>query len=223
MRKLQAASTIRVIGFAASVVVIAILSWVFLWDEDETGTHSHPTVNTEIVPRETVSQVATTEPNKVFPQRRTHQAWYLPSADADLADLPTENLPRGSAYVRVSKKYQQWLLGTPVEVHIPQIDKTYLAVVDRIAPDAFGNTTIHAIPSQTEEVLDRLILSFNSANTLAYVSTNEGSYELTATGEYGLLVPSSSLGVTKDPSVPDVGEQKKNRYADAEYVPRRDE
>ena len=155
-----------------------------------------------------------------FPSRSTEQAWFQLSAEERSALSNSIELPHGAVPVRVSDQYKQWLLGTPVRIYLPQTDEMFAAVVERMEPDAFGNTTIHAGPDDEEDVFKKLILTFNSQNTLAYVSTKAGNYELAATGTIGVLVPGSSLGVTKDPTVPDVGSSKPHRYEDAEYVPR---
>lgn len=156
-----------------------------------------------------------------FPPRRTHQAWFT-SANVEIpSSRPDQELPKDSVYVRVSDSYRQWLLGTPVEIYIPQTDVTYTGFVERIEPDGFGNTTVYAGPAPEDSVFQKLILTYGQKNTLAYVSTKEGSFEMTASNEFGLLVPSSSLRIAKDPTMPDVGTAKRDRYKDAEYVPRR--
>ena len=156
-----------------------------------------------------------------FPPRRTQQAWFK-TANVDIPSAtPNQELPKDSVYVRVSDTYRQWLLGTPVEIYIPQTDVTYTGIVDRIEPDGFGNTTIYAAPKPEDSIFQRLILTYNHKNTLAYVSTREGGFEMTASSEFGLLIPSSSLRIAKDPTIPDVGKIKRDRYRDAEYVPRR--
>ena len=207
-----------ILGVGCIALVVGLVFWVdpeptaVRFVEDKTDHEAHSIASS--------NPPARTVDGTQFPPRRVQQAWFQLGDDEQPTLAPGKKLPEGAVHVRVSDLYKEWLLGTPVEVHIPQNDETYDALVERITPDSFGNTTIHAVPNPSEEVFERLILTYDSKSTLAYVSTTVGSYELTASGDIGLLVPGSSLGVTKDPTLPDVGTSKR-WYEDAEYVPQR--
>ena len=208
-------------GIASVLLLIAVgVFYLFL---DENPDVSAPVAISPPVPVPTID-VPITKADSArdkFPPRRTQQVWFT-AADVEVpSSIPDHELPKDAVYVRVSDNYRQWLLGTPVEIYIPQSDSTYAGFVDRIEPDGFGNTTIYAEPGPEDSVFQRLILTYNHKNTLAYVSTREGNFELTASSEFGLLIPSSSLQIAKDPTIPDVGTTQRDRYRDAEYVPRR--
>lgn len=123
----------------------------------------------------------------------------------------------------LNDRFKQWLLSTPIEIHIPHINKTYNAVVDQITPNGLESTTIRASPATGEQDLNRFILTFGEEQTLAYVSTNQGSWELTGDGRIGWLVSSTDLRRSQDYSKSDVLNESYDRYAEAEYVPRRNE
>ena len=208
-------------GIASVLLLIAVgVFYVFL---EENPDVSKPVVASPPEPLPTISipVTKTDSARDKFPPRRTQQAWFTIANVEVPSSIPDHELPKDSVYVRVSDSYRQWLLGTPVEIYIPQSDSTYTGFVDRIEPDGFGNTTIYAEPGPEDSVFQRLILTYNHKNTLAYVSTREGNFELTASSEFGLLIPSSSLRIAKDPTIPDVGMTQRDRYRDAEYVPRR--
>ena len=208
-------------GIAGILILVAI--GVFYVFQEENPEISAPVVSSSLEPSPAISipPVKADSARDKFPPRRTQQAWFA-TANVDIPSAtPHQELPKDSVYVRVSDTYRQWLLGTPVEIYIPQTDVTYTGLVDRIEPDGFGNTTIYAGPEPEDEVFQRLILTYNHKNTLAYVSTKEGGFEMTASNEIGLLIPSSSLRIAKDPTMPDVGTTNRDRYKDAEYVPRR--
>ena len=158
-----------------------------------------------------------------FPPRKLRYAWHETNPnDQDAPSLP-EGMSDDSVYVTLTGEYSQWLLGTPVEISIPQTDKTYRSVVDRITPDGFGNTSIYATPDSDEKEFQRLIVTYGNDQTFAYVATSEGSYEFHGTDEAGWLTPTSSMGQHIDYSKPDVAETRRDRHANTKYVPRREE
>ncbi len=161
---------------------------------------------------------ATLPPN--LPPRKTQIAW-TKLDKIDPAEWP--NAPSQATFVRFNDRFDEWLLGSPVEIHIPPIGKTYDAIVDRITPNGLDSTTIRASPTLQEPELQRLVLTFSAKQTLAYVSTNQGSWELQGNDHTGWLVSTTSLKRAQDYSKSDVIRPIRDRYADAEYVPRREE
>lgn len=158
-----------------------------------------------------------------YPPRTLRQAWHQVSAeDEDLFPRP-ENLPDDSSYVTLTGEYDQWLLGTPVEIAIPQTGKKYRSIVDEIAPDEFGNTIVHAKPATDEDEFRRLILTFSDSQTLAYVSTTLGSYELTGSEKVGWITSTNTLQKRRDYSQKDVIETQRDRHANTKYVPPRED
>ena len=157
------------------------------------------------------------------PPRKLHHVWL--ETHGNDQDVPTrpEGMPDDSVYLTLTGEYDQWLLGTPVEISIPQTDKAYRSIVDRIVPDEFGNTSIYAKPEQDTGEFQRLIVTYGTSQTYAYVSTSDGSYEFHGTDESGWLTPTSSLGSHIDYSKPDVLETRRDRHADTKYVPPREE
>ena len=158
-----------------------------------------------------------------FPPRKLQIAWTEISSQDNLPKSKWSRVPDHAVFVSLNSRFDQWLLHTPVEIHIPHINKTYRAVVDQITPNGLLSTTIRASPDAEEQDLKRLVLTFGEDQTLAYVSTNQGSWELTGDGQIGWLVSTADLKRSQDYSEPDVLNEHYDRYAGAEYVPRRSE
>lgn len=158
-----------------------------------------------------------------FPPRSARQAWFkLAAKEARLVNRP-HDLPGDAAYVALTGEYEKWLLGTPVEILIPQTGKRYRSVIDRITPDEFGNTTIQGKPDANETELSSLLLTFNDTQTFAYISTNVGGYELAGSDKGGWITPTRSLQEERDYSQPDVLQTKRDRHATTQYVPPRND
>ena len=159
-----------------------------------------------------------------YPPRKQQIAWTEIQLDDSLPKSKWNRVPDHAVFVSLNGRFDQWLLNTPVEVYIPHIDTTYNAVVDRITPNGLHSTTIRASADADENELQRFILTFGEDQTLAYISTTtQGSWELTGDGQIGWLVSTAELKRSQDYSQPDVLNEHYDRYAGAEYVPRRDE
>lgn len=205
-------------GLATVLVLVGSFTTYYFWPNEAATVGETPDLYKE--PDELVTQEVS---DKQFPPRKLRQAWLETSGkDAKLVSRPRD-LPGDSVFVRLTGEYDQWLLGTPVEISIPQTGKRYRSVVDRISPDEFGNVIIHAKPDTAEEEFLRLILTFNSAQTLAYVSTTLGSYELTGTENGGWITSTNSLQEKRDYSQKDVMETQRDRHANTKYVPPRED
>ncbi|MXW54484.1 MAG: hypothetical protein F4X44_10075 [Gammaproteobacteria bacterium] len=203
---------------AFATVLLGFFVAYYFWPNDDTPVGETATQETH--PAESVAQDPT---HQRFPPRKLRQAWYETSAkDATLIPRP-ENLPGDSRYVTLPGEFDQWLLGTPVEISIPHTGKRYRSIVDRIAPDGLGNTTIYAKPDADEEEFHHLIVTYSSAQTLAYVSTTLGSYELTGSEKGGWITSTNSLQERRDYSQKDVMETQRDRHATTKYVPPRED
>ena len=162
-------------------------------------------------------------PDPEYPPRKVRQAWYKTNGKAETMVTRPLDLPIDSSYVMLTGEYDQWLLGTPVEIAIPQTGKRYRSIVDRIAPDEFGNVSIHAKPDEHEEEFLHLIVTFNSEQTLAYVTTTVGNYELNGSGRGGWVSSTSSMQKKRDFSLKDLMETQRDRHATTKYVPPRED
>ena len=158
-----------------------------------------------------------------FPPRKLQIAWTEIPSPNNLPKSKWSRVPDHAVFVSLNGRFDQWLLNTPVEIHIPHINETYHAVVDQITPNGLLSTTIRASPDSDKQDLKRLVLTFSEDQTLAYVSTSQGSWELTGDGQIGWLVSSADLKRSQDYSESDVLNESYDRYAGAEYVPRRSE
>lgn len=154
------------------------------------------------------------------PDRKVYYAWF--ETDQTAIERP-EDVPSEAAYVSFNGEYEKWLIGSPVVVAIPQTKKRYRAVVDRIEIDDFGNNRIFAEPDSNEDDFSRLILTVSDGQTLAYVSTEQGSYELTGTDEGGWLIPTRVLQANIDTTKKDVLGTLRNRHLNTKYVPTRED
>ena len=206
------------IALGIATVLLGAFVAYFFWPDDDTMDGEMAEVETK--PEGSVTQELT-DPR--YPPRTVRQAWHHATAeDEELFPRP-ENLPDDSSYVKLTGEYDQWLLGTPVEVTIPQTGKRYRSIVDQVTPDEFGNIVIHAKPDTDENEFRRLILTFSDSQTLAYVSTTLGSYELTGSEKVGWITSTNTLQKRRDYSQKDVIETQRDRHATTKYVPPRED
>ena len=208
---------------AGLLVAVAIVAVTFYLQRDQVPETQATASKTGTAPSAADHAVSVEDFKSQFPRRATQQVWFQVSDENMPSTEHDSTLPDGAVYVRTNADYSKWLLGTPIELHIPQIATSHFAVVDRIEADGLGSATIYAIPDEAEEIFERLILTYSEDSTLAYIFTRAGSYELTASGHVGLLIPSSSLSIVQDPTISDVGNSTRGRYAEAKYLPRRTE
>ena len=205
------------LGLAAIVLIVSFVTYFFWPNEDPVDGE---TAKLDKEPHDSSSQEIS---NQQFPPRKLRQAWYETSGkDARMLTRP-KDMPDDSSYVTLTGEYDQWLLGTPVEISIPQTGKRYRSIVDRIAPDELGNVTIHAKPDTDEEEFLRLIVNYSSTQTLAYVSTTLGSYELAGTEKGGWLTSTTSLQKKRDYTLKDLMETQRDRHATTKFVPPRED
>ncbi|MCY4130458.1 MAG: hypothetical protein OXG15_14585 [Gammaproteobacteria bacterium] len=208
----------------AGVAILALIAIVYVHfnyqspiDEDAVAQVDHSHTNEALRP-------VTKEANQTsFPPRKLQIAWTEIRSPENLPKSKWSRIPDHAVFVSLNGRFDQWLLHTPVEIHIPHINKTYNAVVDQITPNGLLSTTIRASADAEEQDLKRLVLTFGKNQTLAYVSTSHGSWELTGDGQIGWLVSSADLKRSQDYSESDVLNEHYDRYAGAEYVPRRSE
>lgn len=162
----------------------------------------------------------TMSPTTNTPDRKVQYAWF--ETDQTAIERP-EDVPSEATYVSFNGEYEKWLIGSPVIVVILQTKKRYRAVVDRIEIDDFGNNRIFAEPDSNDDDFSRLILTVSDKQTLAYVSTEQGSYELTGTDEGGWLIPTRVLQANIDTTKKDVLGTLRNRHLNTKYVPPRED
>lgn len=207
---------------ATTIVLLLIVGLVvsYLWLSSDGSAETYLVSELE---EHIDSSVAHDHPKPQLPSRKLRQAWLEQSITAVDQVEPPRNLPKDSVYVTLTGEYEKWLIGTPVEVFIPQTKKRYRSIVDRIAPDDFGNTAIHANPAEGEDEFLQLIVTMNDSHTFAYVSTVAGSYELVGSKKGGWLTPSQSLHENIDFTLVDVLKTRRDRHANTKYVPRRED
>ena len=206
------------LGLAIALVLVgSFVAYFFLPNGDMTRSESAS------LDRQPDGSATHEIPEPQFPPRKSHQAWYETSGkDAKLIPRP-KDMPIDSSYVILTGEYDQWLLGTPVEIAIPQTGKRYRSIVDRIAPDELGNVTVYTKPDKDEEEFLRLIVTYSNTQTLAYVSTTLGSYELTGSEKGGWITSTNTLQAKRDYSYKDVLETQRDRHATTKYVPPRED
>lgn len=201
--------------------MLGIAYFAFDYVQSDSSGHAHQhaershATESAVAPRATIAGA--------YPNRRQQIAWQVVSDAKSIDQTLWPNLPDFAEFVDLNREFDQWLLGTPVEIQIPQTGKTYAATVDRIVPNGKTSHTIHAIPSENEQELERFIVTFNDTSTLAYVSTKAGVWELVGNAETGWIVSTQDLDASRDYSEPDLLVQNYDRYKDAEYVPRRND
>ena len=222
-RTVKHGKTIKICGAALIVTILTIGVFFAI----QYGDQAQNRVVTAQVEEPTnvihADELLDTKPENEVPVRKSYDAWTVIDPDTVSDDELPENYSSLGALVRPNDKFGYWLLNTPVEIPIPQIDKVFLGAVDRIESDGLGNTTIHARPQSEEDEFERLILSYDETNVLGMVVTTQGSWELVGTHSIGFLVSRQELNLPETQSEPDLGMVYRDRYANATYLPRRSE
>lgn len=207
---------LAIIFFAglAGIVGLLLLTPPKTANEEEAHAHSEEHVHAE-------ESTRTTEVANPYPPRKTRSAWHTVSAEfVDEIDRP-EQLSEDATFVQLTGDYNQWLLGTPVKVSIPQLNVTFNSVVHKIKPNGVGKTTIYTSPVHDEHMFRSMILTYDETHTLAYVQTEQGSFELEGEGNSGWITPTSSKNEKRDYTAKDVHETLRHRHINTEYVPPR--
>lgn len=171
---------------------------------DSHDSHAHP---------KNASSIGST-----IPSRKTYYAWFEPDPNTIERD---KEMPAEAAYVSLYGEFDKWLIGSKVVVEIPQTQELYRTVVNRMEVDDFGNQRIWTEPDVDEEEFSQLILTVSDNQTLAYVSTEHGNYELTGTSDGGWLVPTKVLQAQIDTTKKDVLGRLRDRHTNTKYVPKR--
>ena len=179
---------------------------------DSNSSEDTLTQHANIDPKETSS------PSSNLPSRKTYYAW----SEADQTKIERhEELSAEAVYVNLNGEFDKWLIGSPVVVEVPQTQKLYRSVVSRMEIDDFGNHRIWAEPDLDENEFSQLIVTVSDNQILAYVSTEQGNYEMTGTADGGWLVPTQELQANIDPTKNDVIGTLRHRHANTKYVPKR--
>jgi hypothetical protein len=214
------------LGLAAIIVhalIVSVVTYYFVRPNGEADDGEFAVMDTKLDGSSLDGSAIEETTDPQYPPRKLRYAWYETSGrDSKLIPRP-QNLPVNSSYVKLTGEYDQWLLGTPVEISIPQTGKRYRSIVDRIAPDELGNVSIHAKPDVDEEEFLHLIVTFSSKKTLAYVSTTVGSYELSGSERGAWITSTESKQKQRDFTLKDVMETKRDRHATTKYVPPRED
>lgn len=96
-----------------------------------------------------------------------------------------------------------WRVGGRLAVPLPQLETTYVAVIQEIDDGpGLSRAAVAAIPGQEREL--RVVVTVGPASAFAYIDTPEGPYELVAGGEFGWLLPAASMRAGFDYSRSDV-------------------
>lgn len=206
--------------FTLSFLVVLAGLWYVYYHEVNKSRITSLLTDTTVDPNH--PSLATTNLGEVFPPRRTYTVWDDVPDPGSVDRSVWRHVPDQAKFVMLSQDFNQLLLNTPLEIHIPQTKETHSAIVDRIVPTAFGATTVYAKPKEGETVLERLILTYNEVDTMAYVSTTQGNWELKGDGKIAWIVSTQDLKRNQDYSRPDILNEPEFRYAGAEYVPRRE-
>lgn len=208
----------------AGIGIVALLVVAYVYFRNESPVDESTVTHVEhSSPAASSSHVTSTTSQPNYPPRRPQIAWTEITSDENLPKSKWSRVPDHAIFVSLNDRFDQWLIDTPIEIRIPHIDATFRAVVDEITPNGLHSTTIRASAASDEHDLNRLILTFGEDQTLAYVSTKRGSWELTGDGQIGWIVSSADLKRSQDYSESDILNENFDRYAGAEYVPRRTE
>ncbi|MYD42522.1 MAG: hypothetical protein F4W90_01360 [Gammaproteobacteria bacterium] len=206
-------------GLSGSLVLAVILgAFIFrFYDVEHEVTHHDDHTHT-LATKSKPANPATLPQD--LPARKTQVAWTTLTNQSLRNEDRWSHVPEHAVFVNLNRQFEQWLLSTPVTIEVPHIDASFEALIERIERNSPKSTTIYGIPSENEEELHRLIVTFSENRTLAYISSARGSWELVGDREIGWIVATIDLKKSQDYSETDVRGKRVDRYANAEYVPK---
>ena len=216
-------STRNVLLVLCTLAVLTLMSLMvdYIVDPAEQDELATPQKNTFATHE--VSSKAHEEDSDSFPPRRAFFAWTPLPATEYRAREEWSHVPTHASFVRINDRIDHWLLGTPLEILIPQTNRTFHAKVDAIKPNAANSMTILASPDKHEHDLQRFILTYGSDHVLGYLTTQTNNWEINGDGQVAWIVSGQKLNRSKDYSKEDVIHREVYRYANAEYLPKRKE
>lgn len=212
--------TTRICLFVAAIAVLTAGVYLGFWH--------HPRSQVEelaVPPSEIAEETSVTADQELLrpriPPRKKRIAWEKLELHSNIDVSKWPRIPQNASFVAFSDPFEDWLLHSPIEIYIPQIDQNYRGIVDKITNNGRHSTTIRASPQAGETDLQRLILTYGENQTMAYISTRQGSWELTGDDYLGWIVSTTSLKKGRNYPETDVLNPAYDRYAEAEYVPRK--
>ena len=109
------------------------------------------------------------------------------------------------ALVRISSDAfaaEAWRVGDRLTLSLPQLGETYRGTIEEIDAGAGARSLLGKIVGDDGRAR-RYVVTVAPTSLFAYIDTPRGSYELIAVGEFGWLVPTSSIAAGFDFSTPD--------------------
>ena len=204
------------IGIACALLALYGIYAGFIGSEDTTKMASADD-DVETHPSVPVSATDSSQESS-FPPRQTYYPWF-DDIDYDPTQLDKwSHVPNHAVFVELDRRYDRWLLNTPIEIHIPNTEHVFHAIVDRITPNGQASITIQASPAPNESSLSRFMLSYGPGHTLGYLSTRIGTWEINGDEEVAWIVSSKYLDRAKDYTVDDIVIRDFDRYANARHL-----
>lgn len=132
------------------------------------------------------------------------RAWVV--VDPETVDqLPAyKEIVPGRVLVRVSEALRLGTAGDRIMLEVPQIGKTLEGVVERVDTDPYGNTSYLGLVTEADGRDYRFVITAGTRNTFAHIGTEQGTFELVATGgSLGWLMPTRFMDQHVDYTQPD--------------------
>ncbi len=135
-------------------------------------------------------------------QGSAFRAWE--ALDESMVDpLPSyKEIVEGRALVRLPA-VEEWPTGGELAFEVPQLGRAFMAVVERVEDDVWGNRSLVGLLREPEGGEYRFVITLGARNQFAYFGTSRGSFELVASDGLGWLMPTANMDRHVDYSRPD--------------------
>ena len=134
----------------------------------------------------------------------TNTPWVVVDPDSVDELPPYKEVVPGRALVRVSEALRSGTAGDSLQLHVPQLGRTFDGVVERVDTDPYGNVTYIGLLTEADGRDYRFIITAGARNTFAHLGTSRGTFELVASkDDLGWLMPTANMDQHVDYSKPD--------------------
>ena len=131
-------------------------------------------------------------------------AWTaLPVDSVDRNELPRyKEVVAGRALVSLSPNMRQWQVGDRVAIAVPQIDRTFSPIIERV-DTVVGNNRTYTGRLLRDDVPHSFVITVGERNVFANLSTPAGQFELVGNTELAWLMPVANMDQHVDYTQPD--------------------
>ena len=197
---------LRWILAATSVVAVSVLIAYFTERANTQRKRDDLAIGPELDPASLAvpDRTQRSEPLQSGQVASDQRAWVV--VDPETVDqLPAyKEIVPGRVLVRVSEALRRGTAGDRITLEVPQVGKVLQGVVERVDTDPYGNTSYLGLVTEADGRDYRFVITAGTRNTFAHIGTEQGTFELVATGgSLGWLMPTRFMDQHVDYTQPD--------------------